>query len=56
MKALVMVDIQKDFKAHFIEDASRGVNLQPDDVENAIAEMNRGGIAAVRSSDILKIK
>ncbi|MGD0816397.1 MAG: bifunctional nicotinamidase/pyrazinamidase [Verrucomicrobiota bacterium] len=47
---------QQDFRTHFIEDASRGVNLQPNDVKNAIAEMNRAGIATVQSSDILKIK
>jgi nicotinamidase/pyrazinamidase len=42
------------FKTHFVEDASRGVNLQPNDVRNAIAEMNRAGIVTVQSSDILK--
>jgi nicotinamidase/pyrazinamidase len=47
---------QSGFKTHFIQDASRGVNLQPDDVRNAIAEMNRAGIATVQSSDILKNK
>ncbi len=47
---------QLGFKTHFIEDASRGVNLQPNDVMNAIAEMNRAGIATVQGSDILKIK
>jgi nicotinamidase/pyrazinamidase len=47
---------QLGFKTHFIKDASRGVNLQPDDVRNAIAEMNRAGIATVQSSDILKDK
>jgi nicotinamidase/pyrazinamidase len=44
------------FKTHFIEDASRGVNLQPDDVKNAMAEMNRAGIAIVQSADILNTK
>jgi nicotinamidase/pyrazinamidase len=44
------------FTTHFIEDASRGVNLQPNDVENAIAEMKRAGIAIVQSADILKSK
>jgi nicotinamidase/pyrazinamidase len=47
---------QLGFKTHFVEDASRGVNLQPDDVKNAIAEMNRAGIATVQSVDLLKIK
>ncbi len=44
------------FKTHFIEDASRGVNLQPNDVKNAVAEMNRAGITTVQSVDILKSK
>jgi nicotinamidase/pyrazinamidase len=44
------------FKTHFIQDASRGVNLQPNDVQNAIAEMNRAGIDTVQSSDILQSK
>jgi nicotinamidase/pyrazinamidase len=47
---------QAGFKSHFIEDASRGVNLQPNDVQNAIAAMNRAGIDTVQSSDILKSK
>lgn len=42
------------FKTCFIEDASRGVNLQPNDVANAIAEMNRRGVVTVQSTDILK--
>ncbi len=44
---------QMGFKTHFIEDASRGVNLQPNDVANAIAEMTRAGIAVVRSQQVL---
>jgi nicotinamidase/pyrazinamidase len=44
------------FKTHFIEDASRGVNLQPNDVMNAVAEMNRAGITTVQSTDLLKSK
>ena len=45
---------QMGFKTSFIEDASRGVNLQPNDVKNAIGEMNRAGIATVQSADLLK--
>ena len=44
---------QFGFKTWFIVDASRGVNLRPDDVKNAIAEMNRAGIATRHSADIL---
>lgn len=47
---------QSGFKTHFIEDASRGVNIQPNDVKNAIVEMNRAGIATVQSADALKDK
>ncbi|MGD1084155.1 MAG: bifunctional nicotinamidase/pyrazinamidase [Verrucomicrobiota bacterium] len=47
---------QFGFKTSFIQDASRGVNLRPDDVRNAVAQMNRAGIPAVQSSDLLKIK
>jgi nicotinamidase/pyrazinamidase len=45
---------QQGFKTRFIEDASRGVNLGPDDVKNAIAEMKRAGITTVQSAEILK--
>jgi nicotinamidase/pyrazinamidase len=48
--------LQLGFKTHFIEDASQGVNLQPGDVRNAIAEMNRAGVVTVQSSDVLKNK
>jgi nicotinamidase/pyrazinamidase len=45
---------QMGFKTHFIEDASRGVNLHPDDAKNAIAEMARAGIMLVRSPELLR--
>jgi len=32
------------FNTHLIEDASRGVNLKPDDVKNAIAEMKQASV------------
>jgi nicotinamidase/pyrazinamidase len=44
---------QMGFKTHFIEDASRGVNLRPDDVKNAIDEMKRAGIAVCRSRELV---
>jgi len=43
---------QLGFKTYFIEDASRGVNIQPNDSRNAIEEMNNAGIAAMQSCDI----
>jgi len=43
---------QMGFKTYFIEDASRGVNLQPEDVPNAIAEMKRAGIMVVQCHQV----
>jgi nicotinamidase/pyrazinamidase len=36
--------VDAGFKTHLIEDASRGVNLRPDDVIDAIAEMTQAGV------------
>src|SRR6266705_1298839 len=44
--------MQFGFKTFLIEDASRGVGLRPDDVKNAIAEMNRAGVEIVQSADM----
>lgn len=44
---------QMGFKTFFIEDASRGVNLQPTDVANAVAEMKRAGITVIQSQQVL---
>jgi nicotinamidase/pyrazinamidase len=41
------------FKAHLIEDACRGVNLQPSDVQRAIDEMRDAGAAIITSDEIL---
>ena len=45
---------QMGFKTHFIEDASRGVNLHPDDVKKAVEEMKRTGIAVTHSAKLLR--
>jgi nicotinamidase/pyrazinamidase len=45
---------QMGFKTHLIEDASRGVNVRPDDVRSAIEEMKRAGAAIVQSVEIAK--
>ncbi len=39
------------FKAYLIEDASRGVNLRPGDVERAIAEMTSAGVVIERTTE-----
>jgi|ERR1043165_1597108 nicotinamidase/pyrazinamidase len=45
---------QMGFRTHFIEDASRGVNLRPGDVRNAVEEMKRTGIVVLQSGELLK--
>ena len=47
---------QMGFTTHFIEDASRGVNLRPDDVAKAIEEMKHAGIAVRQSADLLRTR
>ena len=47
--------VQFGFTTYLIEDASRGVNLQPNDVSNAIAEMKRAGVTVVQSKNIKNI-
>lgn len=47
---------QSGLRTFLIEDASRGVNLRPDDVKNAIAEMKRAGANIVHSADVLSAK
>ena len=46
--------VQFGFKTALIEDASRGVNLRPTDVTEAIAEMKRAGVQVVNSTELLK--
>jgi len=46
--------VQMGFKTFLVEDASRGVNLQSNDVRKAIEEMKQAGVATVQSSDIIK--
>jgi nicotinamidase/pyrazinamidase len=42
------------FKTHLVEDACRGVNLQRDDVQNAIEEMKQAGVTILQSADLLR--
>jgi nicotinamidase/pyrazinamidase len=41
------------FKTTLIEDASRGVNLQPEDVARAVEEMRAAGIAVRQTDEVL---
>jgi len=45
--------VQFGFRTNLIEDASRGVNLRPDDVKNAVADVKRVGVRIVQSEEIL---
>jgi nicotinamidase/pyrazinamidase len=45
--------VQLGFKTNVIEDATRGINLRPNDVKNAIAEMKRAGVNIVQSAELL---
>jgi nicotinamidase/pyrazinamidase len=41
------------FRTHLVEDACRGVNLRPDDVKNAVEEMQRAGVGIVQSAEVI---
>ena len=44
--------LQLGFRTHLIEDATRGVNLKPGDVQRAVREMRAAGIAVMRSGEL----
>ena len=44
--------VQLGYKTHLIEDACRGVNLKPDDVKQAIAEMRSAGVRITSSAQL----
>ncbi len=44
--------VQLGFRTWLIEDASRGVNLRPDDVADALTDMSRVGISIFQSDDV----
>jgi len=45
--------VKLGFRTHLIADACRGVNLQPGDVDRAIAEMRAAGVAITTSEALL---
>lgn len=53
VKATAIDAVQLGFKTYLIEDASRGVNLQPDDVAKAIKEMQAAGVCILTSADVM---
>jgi nicotinamidase/pyrazinamidase len=52
VKFTAMDAVQLGFKTHLIEDASRGVNLQPDDVTAALSQLRQIGVDVVRSATL----
>ncbi len=45
--------VQLGFRTFVIEDASRGINLRPHDVSDAIEEIKRAGVEIVQSEELL---
>ncbi|MBS7658156.1 MAG: bifunctional nicotinamidase/pyrazinamidase [Candidatus Bathyarchaeia archaeon] len=52
VKNTVLDALKEGFKTFLLEDASRGVNLKPEDSENAIKEMVNKGALKVKFSDL----
>jgi len=52
VKFTVLDAVGLGFKTHLIEDASRGVNLRPGDVADAIEKMKSAGVEVVRSGGV----
>lgn len=53
VKFTVLDALKEGFTTYLIEDATRGVNLQPGDVANAIEEMKTAGAQLIRSEALL---
>ena len=46
--------LQLGFETYLVEDASRGVNLAPGDVDQAVADMRAAGVEIVQSDSLLQ--
>lgn len=53
VKFTALDGVKVGLRTHLVEDACRGVNLQPSDVANAIETMRRGNVEVVQSRDLL---
>ena len=53
VKFTVLDALKEGFTTVLIEDACRGVNLQPSDVDNAVTEMREAGARVMQSNDLL---
>ena len=52
VKSTVIDAEREGFAVYFLEDASRGVDVHPGDVERAVAEMKKAGAKAIRLEEI----
>lgn len=53
VKATVLDALERGFETYFLEDASRGVNVNPNDSENAIKEMLSRGAKKLSETEVL---
>ena len=56
VKFTVLDAIQLGFRTHVIEDACRGVNVNPGDADAAVEEMRRAGAKVMQSGDLVGIR
>jgi nicotinamidase/pyrazinamidase len=54
VKFTVLDALKLGFKTHLIEDACRGVNLQPEDARDAIKSMKAAGAGIINASQVLE--
>ncbi|MEM2122724.1 MAG: nicotinamidase [Candidatus Bathyarchaeia archaeon] len=52
VKNTILDAVKEGFETYFLEDASRGIDLKPGDVEKAIGEMLKKGVLKIRISNI----
>ncbi|WP_158860563.1 bifunctional nicotinamidase/pyrazinamidase [Lunatibacter salilacus] len=53
VKFTVLDALSEGFNTYLIEDATKGVNLSPNDSERAITEMSKAGSEVIKSSSII---
>jgi len=53
VRATALDAVQLGFSTFLIADACRGVNLQPGDVDRALAEMAQAGVRLIHSTDLI---
>lgn len=53
VKYTVLDALKEGFKTYLIEDATKGVNLSPNDSERAITEMSKAGSEVIHSKSII---